>query len=224
MRNLVLINNVTHQRETLSERPIRLSLRVLEWVVRRQHTWDWRTLDFAFFVLEWIILKSNPISVKACKHCKTKWYRHGNAKDRKWHFRWNWVVFFFFFFFLLLLFFCLFVCLFSFVLFLTDIENMMTTRYLIGKTDFFIHSAPYDCSSNLAARSSTIMHIMELPTYLYHYILNVPVKLNILNHSAGLKGAQSYNSKYRFLFYFGNLYSTCLNLNFSCISHTIWMY
>ena len=31
-RNLVLITNVTHQRETLSEQPIQQSLRGVEWV------------------------------------------------------------------------------------------------------------------------------------------------------------------------------------------------
>ena len=32
-------------------------LRAEEWVVCKQHTWDWQTLDFAFFMLEWTILK-----------------------------------------------------------------------------------------------------------------------------------------------------------------------
>ena len=28
-----------------------------EWIVRKKHTWDWWSLDFAFFVVEWSILK-----------------------------------------------------------------------------------------------------------------------------------------------------------------------
>ena len=28
-----------------------------KWSLCKQHTWDWWTLDFAFFVLKWIILK-----------------------------------------------------------------------------------------------------------------------------------------------------------------------
>ena len=33
--------------------------RLEKWVVRKEQTWDWQTLGFAFFVLEWTILSTS---------------------------------------------------------------------------------------------------------------------------------------------------------------------